>query len=467
MTAGPGRSLASQIAIVTTVVALVATGISFLVSANLVRGAAESEARTTLGHYADIVAEGAPTGTAAGRVGRLAGVRALARISDITALRVRPDEVVTGAAPAALPADVVAAAAAGQPVDRVAAIGGRAYFVEARPLAAGEGSVVLLQPRAASGSLTAPLRRRLLIAVALGLLVAALAGLWLSSRLARPLVRAATAAQLLRHGRRDVQVTPEGPAEVAAVTESLNALATALALSEDRQRSFLLSVSHELRTPLTAITGYAEALADDVVPATQTAEVGVTMLAEANRLQRLVADLLDLARLGAADFHVDPAEVDICTLVRSAAQVWRDRAAATGAELRLELPEQPLPIVTDAVRVRQIIDGLAENALRVTSPGAPLVLAARTAGEGVAVEVRDGGPGLTDDDISVAFERSALYDRYRGIRRVGTGVGLALIGGLADRLGGRAEAGRAEEGGARFTIWLPSLHNPNIARTDR
>jgi len=74
---------------------------------------------------------------------------------------------------------------------------------------------------------------------------------------------------------------------------------------------------------------------------------------------------------------------------------------------------------------------------------------------GVLIEVRDGGPGLTDDDLAVAFQRAALYERYRGVRRVGTGFGLALVHGLASRLGGTATAGRAPEGGARFSVLLP------------
>jgi two-component system sensor histidine kinase BaeS len=105
--------------------------------------------------------------------------------------------------------------------------------------------------------------------------------------------------------------------------------------------------------------------------------------------------------------------------------------------------------------LRQIVDGLAENALRVTPSSRPIVFALATRPAEVIVQVRDGGPGLTDDDFVVAFDRSALYDRYRGIRRVGTGVGLALVAGLAARLGGRAEAGRAPEGGAAFTVHFP------------
>jgi signal transduction histidine kinase len=96
--------------------------------------------------------------------------------------------------------------------------------------------------------------------------------------------------------------------------------------------------------------------------------------------------------------------------------------------------------------------------LRVTPAGRPIVFSVGANAYEATFQVRDGGPGLTDDDCAVAFDRSALYDRYRGVRRVGTGVGLALVAGLTARLGGRAAAGRSPEGGACFTIALPTRH---------
>ncbi len=469
-------SLAVQIGAVTTLVTVVAVVVTFLVSARLIRGAAESEARTTLGHYADLAA-GGPLGVGGpgqpvDRVGP--GVRALFQVSRIVPLLVRPGGEVIGRAPGPVPADVVAAAARGEPVDRTVTVGGDRYFAEARQLPPG-GSVLLLQPTSATSQLTTPLRSRVVSALLIGLAVAVAAGWVLSRRLARPLVHAAGAATRLAHGQRGVRLEPEGPTEVAAVADSINELATALASSEKRQREFLLSVSHELRTPLTAIVGYAEALADAVVPPGEAAAAGATMLAEAQRLHRLVDDLLDLARIGADEFPIEPAPVDLVALLAAAGEVWSARCAREGVRLAVEVPDEALTVTTDAGRVRQIIDGLAENALRVTPAGAQVVLAARRVdgsgvdghgvdghgvdghGDvgGVEVEVRDGGPGLSDDDLAVAFERSALHDRYRGERRVGSGIGLALIARLADRLGGRAEAGHAPEGGARFTVSLP------------
>jgi two-component system sensor histidine kinase BaeS len=286
-------------------------------------------------------------------------------------------------------------------------------------------------------------------------LVAAGVGVVLARRLARPLQRAAAAAHRLSTGARDVRVEPEGPAEVAEVAEAINGLSSALAVSEGRQRDFLLSVSHELRTPLTAVKGYAEALADDVVPPPAVAATGQVLVAEAGRLERLVSDLLDLARLGAQDFRIDVTDVDVTELMRQAATVWADRCAREDVLFGVELPAIPVVLRTDPTRLRQIVDGLAENALRVTPSGRPIVFGLRPGPDVVTVQVRDGGPGLTDDDCAVAFDRSALYERYRGVRKVGTGVGLALVAGLARRLGGRAEAGRAPEGGACFSVNLP------------
>jgi two-component system sensor histidine kinase BaeS len=242
---------------------------------------------------------------------------------------------------------------------------------------------------------------------------------------------------------------------VASVSQSLNRLSAALASSEGRQRDFLLTVSHELRTPLTGITGYAEALADGVVQSDQVPATGALMLTEAHRLERLVADLLDLARLGAADLRLTMVDVDLVTVCSEAAGVWAQRCEKVGVRFSAELPAS-LVVRTDPLRVRQMVDNLCENALRVTPSGGPLVIALRPEPGAAVLEVRDGGPGLTPDDIAVAFEPAALYERYRGVRTVGTGVGLALVGRLAERLGGRAFAGSAPEGGARIGVVLPS-----------
>jgi two-component system sensor histidine kinase BaeS len=328
-------------------------------------------------------------------------------------------------------------------------------LVEARPFGIGM-AVVLEQPVSVVGVTAIDVIRRVVIALILGLLIAIPIGYVAARRLTRPLRAARDAANEMAKGSRDVRLEPEGPQEIADIAVSLNRLSAALSVSEGRQRDFLLSVSHELRTPLTAVKGYAEAMADGVVPAEDVERTAQTVVAEAERLDRLVSDLLDLARLGAVDFRVNPVATDIDELLADAALVWADRAAKHDVELRVERPEQPLIVTTDPMRARQIIDNLAENALRVSPAGSVIVLAARSDDRGVILEVRDSGPGLTDDDVAVAFEPGVLHERYRGVRPVGTGLGLALVGKLAGGLGGSAEAGTAPEGGARFTVHLPA-----------
>jgi two-component system sensor histidine kinase BaeS len=465
---GPRRhTLAGRIALVTTAVAVVAVLVAGLVSLGLVRSAGDSDARKTLSALADAAADS----SGGGRAGAAPAVTRARTKNQLNALKIDFTFLTRAGATQGGPADGLAGRALSEQerllvVDGLSLsltrdVGGVRTLVEARPSAT--GGVVLAQALS-DASFARDAVGRIGISLLIGLAVAVLAGVLLARLLARPLRRAAQTAHLLAAGARDVRVPPEGPAEVAEVADSLNALSAALATSEGRQRDFLLSVSHELRTPLTAITGFAESLADGVTTGPDVRPVGRTVLGEAKRLDRLVSDLLDLARLGALDFRIDLRPVDLTELVRAAGDVWRARCEAVGVIGRTDLPAHPVLCVTDPTRVRQILDGLAENALRVTPAGRPVLLGLyETPGSpvGTAVlQVRDGGPGLSDEDLPVAFERSVLYERYRGVRQVGTGVGLALVHGLTTRLGGSAAAGRAPEGGACFTVRLPLQVQP-------
>lgn len=291
--------------------------------------------------------------------------------------------------------------------------------------------------------------------VAAGLVAALLIGLLIARVVSARLRRTAELAREMGRGARDVRVPVAGPREVADVSIAVNELADALRHSESRQREFLASVSHELRTPLAGISGQAQALADGLVDASEHAQVGDLIRGEAVRMDRLISDLLDLARLGADEFALDEQAVDLTALVGEMAQVWRPRCDGAGVPLALNLPPGPLPVRTDPRRLRQVLDGLAGNALRVLAPGRPLVLALRADPGRAVLEVRDGGPGLAPEDYPVAFVPGELNRRYRGRRPTGAGLGLALAHGLVQRLGGTITAAPAPEGGVAMTIRLP------------
>ncbi|MFN8126892.1 MAG: HAMP domain-containing sensor histidine kinase [Candidatus Nanopelagicales bacterium] len=445
----PLDSLSGRTVLLSVVIALVAAVVTVAVSIPLINGAARAQAQATLDRLADVTVAALQRPSATGSADRL---RDLLSSQQISAYLIGPG---LPAAPGLSPTEQRQVLSGGS-VDVESTISGTDYLVAARPLTGSYG-VVLLAPTDNVVEPASSALRRLLAAVVAGLVVASLIGYLVSRRLTRPLRQFADTARALSTGRRGLQVTASGPREITDIAQSLNGLSQALDVSEGRQRDFLLSVSHELRTPLTAVHGYAEALSDGMIAPADVPGTARVMSAETERMERLVADLLDLARLGAVDFEIRPLDVDLVELAREAAVVWRDRCEREGVTFSAEIPAGPVFLRTDPVRMRQIIDNLAENALRVTPQGHPIVLAVEPQGRWVATTVRDGGPGLTDDDLSVAFEPAALYSRYRGVRTVGSGVGLALVGRLAQRLGGTARAGRAPEGGAAFTVLLPRV----------
>ncbi|WP_306208273.1 sensor histidine kinase [Actinoplanes sp. RD1] len=349
-----------------------------------------------------------------------------------------------------LPPRVVEQVAAGSPVDTVGTVGGAAVLISGRPLRGVDAGVVLTRP-AVSGT-GARVLGGVWIALLAGLGGGIGAGALLAQFLARPLRQAAAVAARLSAGDRSVRLAERPPVEAAELAAALNRLGAALEISEGREREFLLSVSHELRTPLATLKGYAEALADGVVDGEAVPRAGTTMLAEADRLERRIADLLVLSRLEAADLPVHLTTVDLGEVVAAAGEAWTPRCTPSGPALTVRVPGEPVLVTTDPDRVRQIVDGLCENALRVVPAGAPLVLEVRAGG---VVEIRDGGPGFTDEDLRVAFDRGALQQRYRHVRKTGSGLGLALAARLTSRIGGTITAGHAPEGGAMFTLTFP------------
>ncbi len=441
-------SLATRIAVVTVGCVILAVLIAGAVSYPLARDASRQQSVENLEQLADATAAAIERQPQNGNDLVPARLLTVLRTEDISAFYFPAGRRL----PDVLTRSDIRSLAEGDGIHGSRQSDGEDVIFSARPLTSG-AVVLLTQPVTVSSRLTTQALARFGIALAIGVAIAAVAGLVLARRLTRPLRNAAKAAEQLSQGDRDVVLAVQGPREIGELAEALNELRNALAISEGRQRDFLLSVSHELRTPLTAIRGYAEAISDGVVGPDDIERTGATMQIEADRLDQLVADLLYLARLDAVDVRIAPVDVDLAAVGLQAAQVWHDRCEAEGLPFYAELPQTPLMAHTDALRVRQIIDNLAANALRVTPAGQPIILAVRPLGpDAVEVEVRDGGPGLTPDDCLVAFEPAELYSRYHGIRKVGTGVGLALVGRLAARLGGSASAGSAPEGGARFTI---------------
>ncbi|MGP0109063.1 MAG: ATP-binding protein [Acidimicrobiales bacterium] len=287
---------------------------------------------------------------------------------------------------------------------------------------------------------------------AIGLVAAALVAAALARRFTRPLVAAVAATRRIAAGDLDatVAVHPRDDPEFTQLAESINTLGANLVRARDQERQFLLSVSHELRTPLTSIRGYADAVIDGATD--DAAAAAAVISSESRRLERLVQDLLDLARLDADRFSLDLQPVDCAAVVRQVVDGFLPRAGELGLEL-VTAPGSvgPLWVLADADRLAQVLVNLVENASSFARHR--IVVGAATVGGTPGVWVVDDGPGIPADQLSRVFERHFVSDRVRG-RRTGSGLGLAIVSELAAAMGAtvRAESPVAGGQGTRMSL---------------
>jgi two-component system, OmpR family, sensor kinase len=343
-----------------------------------------------------------------------------------------------------LPQSAKDSLARGKPADGSVKINGVDEFFAAR-IVSGK-PLVLLRPKSVTRARWAPYLYSLLVAGATAIVLAALASFLVARRIARPVTRVADAARSLARGTEPAPVPAEGAAELVTLATSFNDLAAQLARAREAERNFLLSVSHELKTPLTAIRGYAEALEDGAI---EPQEAAATIAIESARLERLVRDLLDLARMNRTDFSVHPTEIDLAEVAEDAARRYEQQADAFGVTLRT-VSEGLAPALADADRVLQVVSNLVENALRLTPPGGE-VRVVTAPGE---LRVEDTGPGLEEDDRAHAFERFYLHERYGHERPVGTGLGLAIVKELTSAMGGTVSVESVPGERTAFTVRL-------------
>jgi two-component system, OmpR family, sensor kinase len=325
------------------------------------------------------------------------------------------------------------------------------YLFAARP--AGKEAVILLRSAKGEADDWTPFGISFLIAGAVGAAVAALLAFLLARAITRPIKRVALATRRLAGGESHEPIPKGGAEELEQLAAGFNHMADELAKARDAERAFLLSVSHELKTPLTAIRGHAEALSEEVLT---PVEAGGVIAREAARLERLVRDLLDLARLNhRRGFSVERGELDLGEVVQETALRYEAQARVYDIEL-VASAEPGARALADHDRVLQVLSNLVENALRITPPGGSVSVSA----EPGRLVVSDTGPGLDEDELPRAFDRFYLYDRYSSERKVGTGLGLAIVKELVDAMRGTIEVRSVKGGGTSFLVTLPDAPAP-------
>jgi signal transduction histidine kinase len=333
----------------------------------------------------------------------------------------------------------------------------RRYYAVANPIITGKGqnatplgAIVVATPKVDVSQRVYDLIERLAIAGILGVLVSALLAWYLSRRIVRPVLQLSDAADAVAQGRYDVAVPARAPGELGHLSERFGEMVSRLAEVEEMERNFLMSVSHELRTPLTAIRGHVSALLEGVVDdPTERAASLETVEAEAQRLERLVGDILDLAKLDTHRFTVMTEEVDMAQLVEQAFERYREEARRRSIEYRQDVRARPV-ITSDGDRVLQVVGNLLSNAFHATPDGGRISLELAQRNGTVHVAVEDTGPGIPVE------LRERLFRPFVSQTGGGTGLGLAIAKELSVTLGGRIDLASEVGKGSRFELVLPA-----------
>ena len=292
----------------------------------------------------------------------------------------------------------------------------------------GSNSVVLL-----SASLRDPLanvetvKRRLVEAGVLAILLALGVGYGASFLFARRIRRLESAAERIAAGRFDEPVVDRSADELGQLARAFERMRLRLAQLERARREFIGNASHELRTPLFSLRGFIELLTDEELDESTRGEFLETMREQVDRLQRLAEDLLDLTRLDAGRMHIERQGIDLRELADDLCDEFRAVAVATGHPL--ELDAGPASVLADEGRVIRIGRALLENALVHTPEGTRIVVRAH----GNTLAVSDEGPGIPEAQLGSVFDR---FYRVDGARASGSGLGLAIAKELAEAMGG-------------------------------
>ena len=257
----------------------------------------------------------------------------------------------------------------------------------------------------------------------------------------------------MRLGRRTIALTAR-PLGVGGAVLALFDL-TSLRRLETVRRDFVANVSHELKTPLTAIRGFAETLSTELSADAHHAQFAGTIRANAERMQHLIDDLLDLSRIESGGWVPTPARIDLAAAAEEAAALYRDDAGKRGSRLVISIHPSAAFLQADPVAVRQALSNLIENAVRYTPSGGTITIFSGVEDGSVVLGVRDTGAGVPREHLPRIFERFYRVDPARSRGAGGTGLGLAIVKHLVEAHGGHVRAESEVGRGTTISLIFP------------
>ena len=308
-----------------------------------------------------------------------------------------------------------------------------------------------------------------IVPVLLGVLVLSGLGIFLSVRMAmRPLKKMTAAAGSIAEGDFDVRVDEEkGGRELKEVSRAFNTMTKKLQGVEEGRREFVSNVSHELRSPITSIHGFAEGMADGVIPPEEHPKYLRLVADESQRMSTLVNDLLALSRLERDDAVPEMTVFDINEMLRRAIIQRMNDLETRKIEISCEPETDPCPVRADRDRIEQVIINLLDNAIKFTPDGGKITLASRVRGDKAEITVSDNGPGVAEEDRDKIFDRFFTADRAHTAGK-GTGLGLSICKRIMDMHGQSLRLLDTESGAAfRFTLERAEMPEGDLTGTEK
>jgi len=343
------------------------------------------------------------------------------------------------------------------------------------------GILVAQSPQASNprSPIYAQVLGQLALAGCLGGLLSVLAALLIAESVSRPLRRLTQAASAIAQGDYDQTVPVQGPTEVRELAANFNAMAAQVRSSQQSQRDFLANVSHDLKTPLTSIQGFAQAIVDGAAGDAEGVRRSAAVIQdEAQRMARMVAELLDLARIESGQVIMRREPIHVDAVLRDCAAKLALSAQQAGVVLDTQILTD-LPLITgDGDRLAQAFTNLIDNALKHTPEGGRVTVAARslsgssivrrgkTGPAGVEVSVSDTGSGIPPQELDRIFERFYQVDKSRQ-RGGGLGLGLAIVKQIVEAHHGTITVESAVGRGSRFIVMLPLDSGTDVTQARR
>lgn len=298
-----------------------------------------------------------------------------------------------------------------------------------------------------------------LFSMAIAIVIAVLLIYIFSLRLSKPLKQIKNAAAKISNGEFEKRLDIKSRDEIGELAKTFNQMAAALQNLEEMRRGFIANVSHELRTPMTSIRGFVEGILDGTIPQERQNHYLTIVRDETNRLNRLVNDLLDLARMEAGEMKLSLMPVDINELLRKCVIKLETLLIEKELTVDADFEEDDILVKADEDAIERVVYNLMHNAIKFTPSGGNIKLLTIVLKDRVEVTVKDNGAGIDEEELDMIWDRFYKSDKSRGRDKTGTGLGLAIVRNIINEHGQKIWVESKAGEGTSFTFTLERAYD--------